>query len=476
MTVNTGAKSEYLLARRSLGLLPISASIAAAWMWAPALMVAATLGYLYGFWGVFWFSVPNIIAVLLFGPVAARARQRLPDGATYSGYQRRAHSRRVMSLFIGQDAMALFTNMLANAIAGGFVLSFVFDLPFGLGVALVLLIPLAYTIPGGFRISTLTDLFTMAAILGVVVLVAIATVGTAGTATLIDGWQGANGFDVAFIAAGLGLTLTIHLLAAPYSDQTLWQRAWAARPEDVRRAFFIGGLLFAPVPILCGAVGMVAFGSGIELADAQQALFAGAGAFLPQLAVSALGLAVLLAVVDTIDSCMSATSAFVSDDNTLGWSVAGGRMAMTVMAALVAAVALGPGTPSILSVQLLYGALSGSTLLPGLMALFRSRLPSEPAVFWGMLLGLVVGLPLFVYGLYGPGGDMAVAGGLVLTVGGAGVITWALDGLIARRGTWKRCPQCQHRLIQQGDRWAPCPERGCGCGQDEAFIPFFYMG
>ena len=432
MTRNVGAKAEYLLARRSLGILPISLSIAAAWMWAPALMVAATLGYVYGFWGVFWFSVPNIAAVLLFGPVADRARRRLPDGATYSGFQRRAHSRRVMGLFIAQDAMALFTNMLANAVAGGFVVSYVFDVPLAWGVAGVLIIPALYTLPGGFRISTITDLFTMSAILGVVVVVAVATIGTASAATLLDGWTGSPGYDVAFIAAGLGLTLTVHLLAAPYSDQTLWQRAWAARPQDVRRAFTLGGLFFAPVPILCGAVGMVVAGSGIVLDNAQAALFVGADTYVGAVAVSALALAVLLAVVDTIDSCMSAVSAFVSDDNTLGWSVNAGRLLMVAMTAVVGAVALIPGL-SILGVQLAYSAVSGSTLLPGLMSLFSRRRPAEPAVFWGMVGGALIGAPVFFYGL-SRGDDIVTAWGIVLTVAVSGVITWAGSRYVYSRG------------------------------------------
>lgn len=428
--INGGAKSEYLLASRSLGIMPISLSIAAAWMWAPALLVAATLGYVYGFWGVFWFSVPNIAAVLLFGPVAARARSRLPSGATYSGFQRQAHSRRVMGLFMAQDAMALFTNMLANAVAGGFVVSYVFGLPLAWGVAGVLVIPLLYTLPGGFRISTVTDLFTMAAILGVVLVVAVLTIGTASASTLMAGWGGDAGYGAAFIAAGLGMTLTVHLLAAPYSDQTLWQRAWAARPGDVRRAFLLGGLFFAPVPILCGAVGMVAAGSGLVLDNPQAALFAGAEEWLGSLAVTALALAVLLAVVDTIDSCMSAVSAFVSDDNTVGWSVRRGQAVMVGMTAVVGAVALIPGI-TIFGVQLAYSAVSGSTLLPGLMSLFRARLPAERAVFWGMVAGAVIGAPVFFVGLTN-GDDIVTAWGILLTVGVSGVVTWGMDRIISR--------------------------------------------
>lgn len=426
---NRGDKSEYLLARRSLGVLPISLSIAAAWMWAPALMVAATLGYLYGFWGVFWFSVPNILAVLIFGPVALKARQRLASGVTYTGFQRRAHSNRVMWLFVGQDGMALFANLLANTIAGAFVAEFVFGIPFWIGAALVLLIPLAYTLPGGFRISTITDLFTMTVIVGVVVLVALWTIGAAGTSTLAAGYVGTGNHDFIFIAAGLGVALSIHLLASPYSDQTLWQRAWAAPVDKVNRSFLLGGLWFAPVPILCGAVGMIAAGAGLDLANPQEALFAGANAFLPGFVVPLLGLAVLLAVIDTVDSCFSAISGVVSDDNGLGRSIATGKWAIVVMAAAVGVVSL-TNLP-ILSVQLLYGAVSASTLLPGLMTLFGRRLPAEPAMFWGVIIGGVIAFPVFLYGVFGGGGDFVTALGIVLGVVTSAAIVWTLNRLMA---------------------------------------------
>lgn len=422
---NRGDKSEYLVAGRSLGVLPISLSIAAAWMWAPALLVAAMLGYLYGFWGVFWFSVPNIAAVVIFGPVAVKAREKLASGVTYSGFQARAHSRRVMWLFVIQDALGLFANMLANTIAGGFVAQYVFGWPFWVGAAAVLIVPLLYTLPGGFRISTVTDVFTMTVIVGVVAIVSLATIIGAGISTLAAGYVGTGEHSFAFIAAGLGVALSVHLLASPYSDQTLWQRAWAAPIHKVRKAFRWGAIFFAPVPILCGAVGMVAAGAGLKLEDPQSALFAGASAFLPSFVVPILGFAVLLAVVDTIDSCMSAVSAFVSDDNALARSVSVGKAAMIAMTAIVGIVSL-TNLP-IFSVQLLYGAVAASSLLPGLMTLFRDRLPAEPAMFWGIIVGGLIAFPVFAWGVFGGGGDFVTALGIVLGVAASGVLVWVLD-------------------------------------------------
>lgn len=421
------AQEEFLLARRRLGIIPISMSIAAAWMWAPALLVAAQLGYLFGAWGVFWFSVPNIIAVLLFGPVAVAARRALPDGATFAGFQRAEHSRRVLGLFLAKDGMATFTNMLANVTAGAFVLSLVTGWSYVFCAVAIAAIPLAYTLVGGFRISTLTDVFTVTAILGIVGVAAIATIGQAGIATIAAGWGGTAGMEPALIAAGLGVTLTIHLLAAPYSDQTLWQRAWAARPEDVNKAFLLGGLMFAPVPLLCGALGIVAAGTGIVLDDPQRALFASVETYLAPVAIAAIVFAIVLAIVDTLDSAMSATSAFVGDRHTLGWGVGASRIVMLLATVLVVAVAL-LALP-IFSIQLLYGALSGAALLPGLLTLFRRGSVTERGVFWGMVGAFALGLPVFLYGMFGGGGDTVVAIGLAITVGLAGVLALVISRL-----------------------------------------------
>ena len=47
-----------------------SLSIAAAWIWAPAFFVSSERGYLYGWQGLAWFIVPNVLCLLLFAPFA----------------------------------------------------------------------------------------------------------------------------------------------------------------------------------------------------------------------------------------------------------------------------------------------------------------------------------------------------------------------------------------------------------------------
>ncbi|MCI5118851.1 MAG: hypothetical protein D3913_13060, partial [Candidatus Electrothrix sp. LOE1_4_5] len=89
------SKQDFLLANRNLGTWPAAFSIAATWIWAPALFLASEKAYTQGLAGVFWFIAPNVACLLLFAPFAARIRRLAPEGFTLSGYMRNRYSARV---------------------------------------------------------------------------------------------------------------------------------------------------------------------------------------------------------------------------------------------------------------------------------------------------------------------------------------------------------------------------------------------
>jgi Na+/proline symporter len=55
-------------------------SIAASWTWAVALMISVQMAYQQGLAGVFWFTVPNIAAVLIYIWLGPQIRRKLPEG------------------------------------------------------------------------------------------------------------------------------------------------------------------------------------------------------------------------------------------------------------------------------------------------------------------------------------------------------------------------------------------------------------
>ena len=53
--------ASFHVADRKLGLIQSAMSIAATWIWAPALFTSAEKAYTNGIPGLFWFLVPNIL-------------------------------------------------------------------------------------------------------------------------------------------------------------------------------------------------------------------------------------------------------------------------------------------------------------------------------------------------------------------------------------------------------------------------------
>lgn len=60
---------------RNIGVFSSAMSIAATWIWAPALFVSAEQAYVNGFIGLFWFLIPNVLCLLLFIPFAKKIKK-----------------------------------------------------------------------------------------------------------------------------------------------------------------------------------------------------------------------------------------------------------------------------------------------------------------------------------------------------------------------------------------------------------------
>ena len=78
--------SRFCVGDRNTGWFQSALSIAATWIWAPALFTSTENAYTKGFAGLFWFLVPNVLCLILFIPFAKKIRREMPEGITLSGY------------------------------------------------------------------------------------------------------------------------------------------------------------------------------------------------------------------------------------------------------------------------------------------------------------------------------------------------------------------------------------------------------
>src|SRR6186713_1952026 len=77
-----GSGTGFLVAWRNVSWPMAAPSIAASWIWAPALFVSVQKSYELGLPGIFWFTVPNILALVIFALLAPRIRRLIPNGYT----------------------------------------------------------------------------------------------------------------------------------------------------------------------------------------------------------------------------------------------------------------------------------------------------------------------------------------------------------------------------------------------------------
>lgn len=433
-----GSKVGFLMAGRKLGWVQAAFSIAATWIWAPALFVAAQQGYMHGWVGVFWFTAPNVACLVIFAFFAKRARAMFPEGFTLSSAASARYSRRVQVLYLIALIGLAVASFAVQLLAGAVVVTALTGIPFGLVTAALSVIALSYTAYAGLRGSVVTDWLQMIVIALVGFGLAAAVAVVAGPSTLLAGMNGADGMYTSLTSGpgaavfwGFGLSTTIGLLSGPFGDQSFWQRAWAVEERDVRRSFILGAGIFAIVPLVMASLGFAAAGGGLVPEDPQLTNLAAILQWLPDWTVVLFLLYVFSGLVSTMSSQLSALSTFAGhdfsrmddDDRRVVRRARAAMLALTLGAVLIASI------PGIAVVQLFifYGTLRACTLIPTVAMLTWRRELSERGAFWGIIASLTVALPLSAYGNL-TGTVPAIVGGSLaaITLSGAGVLIGTL--------------------------------------------------
>lgn len=102
-----------------------SFSIAASWIWAPALFVSVQKSYELGLAGMFWFTFPNIIALFIFAILAPKIRNRLPGGYTLPDWIRyRFKDERIHKIYLFVFFWYQIMAITVQIFVGGLLISF----------------------------------------------------------------------------------------------------------------------------------------------------------------------------------------------------------------------------------------------------------------------------------------------------------------------------------------------------------------
>lgn len=404
MTKKENNIEKFCVGNRNTGWMVSALSIAATWIWAPALFTSTENAYTKGFAGLFWFLVPNVLCLILFIPFAKKIREEMPEGITLSGYMYgKYHSKAVKNIYLFQLGTLSALSTGVQLLAGSKILSVLSGVPFAVMTVIMAVIAYSYSQFSGIKASILTDAIQMVFMLGVsVCFVVFGVKNGGGIETLITGLGGAAGDAGSLfsergweIFLGFGLPTTIGLLSGPFGDQCFWQRAFCVRKDKIGRAFLVGALLFGVVPLSMGILGFVGAGMGYAATDTGIVNFELISTLLPTWAVVPFLFMIVSGLLSTIDSNLCAVSSLTTDifrKKTLGKT----KFAMILLLAVGIAVANIPGL-TVTHLFLMYGTLRAATLLPTIFTLRGVRLKPQGVVA-GIISALVIGLPIFGYG------------------------------------------------------------------------------
>lgn len=401
--------NSFLVGDRNLGTFQSSMSIAATWIWAPALFVSAERAYNQGLVGLFWFVVPNVACLLLFAPFAKKMRDNDLGSVTLAEYMGKKYkSEKLKTTYLFQLCSLAILSTAVQLLAGGQILANMTGLPFTNMTVVLSLIALSYAMIGGIKASVLTDTLQMVFILGACAVFVPWAIGISGTTAVLEGMTGATGEytglftkEGADVFLSFGLPTAIGLLAGPFGDQCFWQRASAIRKDKVQVSFVWGAFIFAVAPLSMGALGIVAAGTGFIPNDNSIVNVELITAILPQWVSIPFLFMLISGLLSTVDSNLCAFSALTLDfggfkDKGENDKLELAKSSMVVLLAIGNIIANIEGL-TVTKLFLFYGTLRATTFLCTIATLKDVDLTAD-SINIGIITGLVVGLPIFTMG------------------------------------------------------------------------------
>ena len=334
--------NKYLVAR-GLNSASYAKSIASTWIWAPALFVSSQIAYQYGLAGFLMFLIPNILTLLIFGFICDKFNINFSTAVEtvkkVGKIQEAQHLTITSALLIGST----FVQILGIHA----LLSQWFGVPRIVSALAILGVSLLIIFGKGLTACIKTDAFKYEVIF---ICGLLLTLFAKNNSTLNS--AGHVSFDTLTLFLSFGLPTAIGLLSAPYADTTFWQRANSIEKGKRFRTFCYAGLFFAVIPMLFAIIGF----SAPAVDNWQLQNYA-----TTPLSMTLLGVAVLSALIATVDSNLCAVGALAKK----------GRENVTIIAfcALLTALFCWLDNLTIVDLFLLYGTLRTVASVPTILSL-----------------------------------------------------------------------------------------------------------
>ncbi len=436
----TNTQVGFLVAGRKISWKLGAPSIAASWIWAPALFVSVQVSYEMGLPGLFWFIVPNIFALGIFALLAPKIRKMLPEGFTLPEWIKyRLGDEKVHKIYLFPFFFYQLMAVTVQLFAGGNLVSLLTGISLFEALLFLAVIALSYSLISGLRASITTDVIQLVTIfLGLIIIIPWVISAAGGIETVSAGLGGLNNnkdiFDPA-VAFSFGIVTAIGLISGAISDQQYWQRSFAIKKKHLIKSFVLGAILFGIVPLALSTLGFIAASPAMDVSlpegiDSSMIGVAAVAELLPGFALVFFTAMLLAGLCSTLDSGLCAGSSLYAidwkkktpleqrvlekeragaelnardleikeklDRNTV-YSARIAMVGLTVAGLLVATAVISIPDFGLDQLWWIFNTIAASVVVPTILSLYWNKL-SAKGVFWGVITSFVIGVPLFVYG------------------------------------------------------------------------------
>ena len=345
-------------------------STAATWIWAPAIFVSSDKAYFTGLPGFLLFLIPNALTLALFAFFAYMVRNKT-EGFTLADAIKEA-GRTQQDIHLLVSSIVLICSTCVQLIGLHILFQSWYPIPKPITALFVSIAALLMVWRDGIKGSIKTDFFKYVLMFGIGAVLLLVTI----CGHPEPHWQGMKPVPFGTLFATFGLPTMIGLLAAPYADQTFWQRVFSIDKDRIKSTFIGSALLFALIPILFGLIGFFAMpADNWNIANAFPNIFA----------KILLAICVLAALLSTLDSNLCAISSIIC--TRFHTSIQIGRYSMAALLLFSSLVMINTEL-TITGLFLIYGTIRTCISLPTILIILNKY--NKKRLLIGTILSVLI--------------------------------------------------------------------------------------
>ena len=332
-----------------------AASIAATWIWAPAIFVSSGSAYFNGIWGLLFFLVPNVLTLVLFPYFAKMVRERMDGYTVTDAIDSAPNEQKKLHLLI--STIVLICSTTVQLIGVSTLFSAIVGIPSTISIICIAIISYLLVGDSGLRGSVRTDAIKWVIMLVFGLVLLHSNMAANPLVINLNGLNNPNPWDL-FLS--FGLPTAIGLLCAPYVDQTFWQRVFSIKKDDIKKTFFYSAVMFGIIPLMFGVI-------GLEQSITDPTWNIGK-AFSGGILSVILAICVLAALISTIDSNLCAISAITMKEfnKPLSW----GKWSMKILLVFASIIGM-MQVVTIAQMFLIYGTIRTCIAIPTILIILN---------------------------------------------------------------------------------------------------------